>query len=154
MFACMLEEISCTESIFMIHYILLAVCHAELNAILNKISADVKDCTIYVAMFPCNECAKVIIQSGIREVVYASDKHAHKPPYQASRRLFNMAGVKLTSVSCFCSLLFVFDVTCRNSFSVFSAIGFRYPAAAAELVFGECPRHYGFREIIVSDAEA
>jgi dCMP deaminase len=79
--------------------ILITVCHAELNAILNKISADVKDCTIYVAMFPCNECAKVIIQSGIREVVYASDKHAHKPPYQASRRLLNMAGVKLTYVS-------------------------------------------------------
>jgi len=72
------------------------VCHAELNAILNKNSADVKDCTIYVAMFPCNECAKIIVQSGICEVVYASDKHAHKPAYIASRRLLTMANVKLT----------------------------------------------------------
>jgi len=72
------------------------VCHAELNAVLNKIAADVNDCTIYVAMFPCNECAKVIIQSGIREVVYASDKNSHKQEYAASRRLLEMAKVKLT----------------------------------------------------------
>jgi len=77
------------------------VCHAELNAVLNKNTADVKDCTIYVAMFPCNECAKVIVQSGIREVVYASEKNAHKQEYVASRRLLEMAGVKLTSVSHF-----------------------------------------------------
>ena len=51
------------------------VCHAEMNAILNKNSADVERCTIYVALFPCNECAKMIIQSGIKEVVYLSDKH-------------------------------------------------------------------------------
>lgn len=43
-----------------------AVCHAELNAIMNKNSADVKGCTIYVALFPCNECAKLIIQAGRR----------------------------------------------------------------------------------------
>lgn len=42
----------------------LTVCHAELNAIMNKNSADVKDCTMYVALFPCNECAKLIIQAG------------------------------------------------------------------------------------------
>ena len=77
---------------------MLLVCHAELNAVLNKNSADVKNCTIYVAMFPCNECAKVIVQSGIREVVYASDKNSHKQEYTASRRLLEMAGVKLTSV--------------------------------------------------------
>ncbi|XP_048088966.1 deoxycytidylate deaminase-like isoform X18 [Alosa alosa] len=41
------------------------VCHAELNAIMNKNSADVKGCTIYVSLFPCNECTKIIIQSGI-----------------------------------------------------------------------------------------
>jgi len=76
-----------------------AVCHAELNAILNKNSANVKDCTIYVALFPCNECAKIIIQSGISEVVYACDKHADKQETVASRRLLEMAGVKLTSVS-------------------------------------------------------
>jgi dCMP deaminase len=75
---------------------LVTVCHAELNAVLNKISADLKDCTIYVAMFPCNECAKVIIQAGIREVVYASDKHSSRDAYLASRRLMDLAGVKLT----------------------------------------------------------
>ena len=44
------------------------VCHAEMNAIMNKNSADVKNCTMYVALFPCNECAKLIIQSGIKKV--------------------------------------------------------------------------------------
>ena len=48
-----------------------AVCHAELNAIMNKNSADVKGCTMYVALFPCNECAKLIIQAGIKRVVYS-----------------------------------------------------------------------------------
>lgn len=72
------------------------VCHAEVNAILNKNSADLKNCTIYVALFPCNECAKVIIQSRIKEVVYMSDKHAHKQETIASKRLLTAAGVKLT----------------------------------------------------------
>jgi dCMP deaminase len=69
------------------------VCHAELNAILNKNSADVKNCTIYVALFPCNECAKVIIQSGIRCVIYMSDKSHDSPATIASRKLLDMAGV-------------------------------------------------------------
>jgi dCMP deaminase len=56
------------------------VCHAELNAIMNKNSADVKGCRLFVALFPCNECAKLIIQSGIREVVYMSDKHRDQVP--------------------------------------------------------------------------
>ncbi|KAL3880957.1 hypothetical protein ACJMK2_033159 [Sinanodonta woodiana] len=72
----------------------LYVCHAELNAVLNKNSADVKNCTIYVALFPCNECAKVIIQSGIKEVVYYSDKYSDKPEFQASKRMMDLAGVK------------------------------------------------------------
>ena len=54
----------------------LYVCHAEMNAILNKNSADVEQCSIYVALFPCNECAKMIIQSGIKEVIYLSDKNS------------------------------------------------------------------------------
>ncbi|CAM9187070.1 unnamed protein product [Discosporangium mesarthrocarpum] len=70
------------------------VCHAEMNAILNKNSADVRGCRIYVALFPCNECAKLIIQSGIEEVVYLSDKYHSTPSMTASRRLFNMSGVK------------------------------------------------------------
>ncbi|XP_073954593.1 deoxycytidylate deaminase isoform X2 [Choristoneura fumiferana] len=72
----------------------LYVCHAEMNAILNKNAADVKDCSIYVGLFPCNECAKIIIQSGIKEVIYLSDKHAHKPETVASKRMFDAVGVK------------------------------------------------------------
>ncbi|CAG2242042.1 comEB [Mytilus edulis] len=48
----------------------LYVCHAELNAVVNKIQADVKGCRMFVTLFPCNECAKIIIQSGIEEVIY------------------------------------------------------------------------------------
>ncbi len=70
------------------------VCHAELNAIMNKITADLAGCTIYVALFPCNECAKLIIQSGITEVVYLSDKYHDEPPWIASRRMLSLAGVR------------------------------------------------------------
>jgi len=72
----------------------LYVCHAEMNAVLNKNSMDVQDCTIYVALFPCNECAKIIIQSGIKEVVYLSDKYSFKPKMIAAKRMFNASGVK------------------------------------------------------------
>ncbi|CAH0560212.1 unnamed protein product [Brassicogethes aeneus] len=68
------------------------VCHAELNAILNKNCADVKGCRIYVGLFPCNECGKVIIQSGIKEVIYMSDKHSHKPHTIASKLMMDSAG--------------------------------------------------------------
>jgi dCMP deaminase len=69
------------------------VCHAELNAILNSISRDLHGCTIYVALFPCNECAKAIIQSGIKEVVYLSDKYAHTDVVKASKLMMTQAGV-------------------------------------------------------------
>ncbi|CAG5946863.1 unnamed protein product [Menidia menidia] len=69
------------------------VCHAEMNAIMNKNSADVKGCTMYVVLFPCNECAKLIIQAGLKEVVYFSDKYHDKPEYTASRRLLEMAKI-------------------------------------------------------------
>jgi len=72
----------------------LYVCHAELNAILNKNAADVKDCSLYVAMFPCNECSKLIIQAGIREVIYVSDKYSEKMEFKAARILLDMARVK------------------------------------------------------------
>lgn len=65
-----------------------------MNAVLNKNSADVKDCTIYVGLFPCNECAKIIIQSGIREVIYMSDKYAHRKENIAAKRMFDASGVK------------------------------------------------------------
>jgi dCMP deaminase len=72
----------------------ISVCHAEMNAILNRNTADVKNCTMYVALFPCNECAKIIIQSRIREVVYISDKHAEKDATFAAKRMFVAAGIK------------------------------------------------------------
>jgi len=71
------------------------VCHAELNAILNAISRDLSDCTIYVALFPCNECAKAIVQSGIVEVVYLEDKYAETDAVKASKQIFSHSGVKL-----------------------------------------------------------
>ncbi|XP_036956052.1 deoxycytidylate deaminase-like [Acanthopagrus latus] len=70
------------------------VCHAELNAIMNKNSADVKDCTIYVSLFPCNECAKLIIQAGISKVIYLSDKYHDTPEMVASRRLLDAARIQ------------------------------------------------------------
>ncbi|XP_017785242.1 PREDICTED: deoxycytidylate deaminase-like isoform X3 [Nicrophorus vespilloides] len=70
------------------------VCHAELNAILNKNSADLKNCKIYVTLFPCNECAKCVINSGITEVVYISDKYSYKAETIASKEMLNAANIK------------------------------------------------------------
>ena len=70
------------------------VVHAELNAILNSIQ-DLNGCTIYVSLFPCNECAKAIIQSGISEVVYLSDKYSNTDSVKASKMMFKCAGVEL-----------------------------------------------------------
>lgn len=70
------------------------VCHAELNAILNS-TKNLKGCTIYVDLFPCNECAKSIIQSGISEIVYLSDKYNNTDSNTASKKLLNAANVKL-----------------------------------------------------------
>lgn len=72
------------------------VCHAELNAILNAGGNSLKGCRIYVVLFPCNECAKAIIQSGIKEVIYISDKYKDTELVQASKRMLIAAGVKLT----------------------------------------------------------
>lgn len=71
------------------------VVHAELNAILNARGRSVVGTTLYVALFPCNECAKSIIQSGITEVVYLSDKYANTPGTLISKRMLKSAGVKL-----------------------------------------------------------
>ena len=71
------------------------VCHAELNAILNSPSLiDNKNAKIYVALFPCNECAKAIIQSGIKELIYACDKYAQTDAVIASKMMLDRAGVK------------------------------------------------------------
>lgn len=72
----------------------LYVCHAELNAILNCDRGNVRGCTVYTTLFPCNECAKAIIQSGIKEVVYMADKYADTDSVLASKRMFDTAGVK------------------------------------------------------------
>ena len=72
------------------------VVHAELNAILNANGRDLRGCTLYVALFPCNECTKAIIQSGIREVFYLSDKYADTMGNIASKRMLMAAGVKFT----------------------------------------------------------
>ena len=69
----------------------LYVCHAELNAILNSRDSNLEGCRIYVALFPCNECAKAIIQSGIKEVVYLCDKYADTTGVKASKRMFEAA---------------------------------------------------------------
>lgn len=70
------------------------VCHAELNAILNAASPNMKNCKIYVALFPCNECTKALIQSGIRQVYYLSDKYAETDQIIAAKRMMDAAGVK------------------------------------------------------------
>ncbi|MDL2254165.1 dCMP deaminase family protein [Ruminococcaceae bacterium OttesenSCG-928-I18] len=71
------------------------VCHAELNAILNA-GKDLRGSIVYTTLFPCNECAKAIIQSGISEVVYGSDKYADSDETVASKRMFDMVGVHYT----------------------------------------------------------
>ena len=76
------------------------VCHAELNAILNYRGSkkDLEDARIYVDLFPCNECAKIIIQSGIKEVIYLSDKYANSENNIASRKLFDECGVQYNKI--------------------------------------------------------
>lgn len=74
------------------------ICHAELNAILNNIGMDLRGCKIYTALFPCNECAKAIIQSGITEVIYLSDKYAGSDTNKASRLMLDKAGIRCRKV--------------------------------------------------------
>ncbi|MFA6796237.1 MAG: dCMP deaminase family protein [Bacilli bacterium] len=73
----------------------LYVVHAELNAILNA-NKDIRGSKIYVTLFPCNECAKAIIQSGIKEIIFLSDTHRDEPSGKASDRLLSTAGIKIT----------------------------------------------------------
>lgn len=70
------------------------VCHAELNAILNNPGYDLSDAILYTSMFPCNECAKAIIQSGIKEVVYYSNKYPYSDSTAAAKLMFALAKVK------------------------------------------------------------
>mgnify|MGYP002569994796 CR=1 FL=1 len=73
------------------------VCHAELNAILNSIG-NLKGCRIYVSLFPCHECVKAIIQSGISEIIFEDDKYSGTDSDRAAKRMLDAAGVKYTKV--------------------------------------------------------
>ena len=76
------------------------VCHAEMNAILNYRGnrKELENAKIYVDLFPCNECAKLIIQAGIKEVIYLSDKYKDTDGVIASKRLFDTCGVKYSQI--------------------------------------------------------
>jgi dCMP deaminase len=69
------------------------VCHAEMNAIVNSTKADLTGSRLYVSLFPCNECAKLVIQVGIKTVVYLSDKYSENDFFIAARKMLKMAGV-------------------------------------------------------------
>lgn len=69
------------------------VVHAEENAIYNS-NQQVKNCKIYCTLFPCNECVKTIIQSGIKEIIYTSDKYHDKEVWAAARKMLNSAKIK------------------------------------------------------------
>jgi len=79
------------------------VVHAELNAILNS-PRNVNGCRIYVSLFPCNECAKAIIQAGIKEIVYESDKYASTDSTIASKKMLTNAGVSFRQLNYTCSV--------------------------------------------------
>lgn len=70
------------------------VTHSELNAILNYRGGSLEGTKLYVSLFPCNECAKAIIQAGIKTIVYDSDKYADSPSTKASKKMLNAAGVR------------------------------------------------------------
>ena len=78
----------------------LYVCHAEMNAVLNYRGnrKELENAKIYVDLFPCNECAKIIIQAGIKEVVYLCDKYANTDSVIASKKLFDCCGVKYSKI--------------------------------------------------------
>lgn len=69
------------------------VCHAELNAILNNPGIQLKNAKIYVDLFPCNECCKAIIQSGIKEVIYLRDKYKDSENIKASKKMMDLAKI-------------------------------------------------------------
>ena len=72
------------------------VCHAEMNAILNYrgYKKELEGAKVYVDLFPCNECARLIIQSGIKEIIYLSDKHKNDDNVIASKKLLDTCGIK------------------------------------------------------------
>lgn len=81
------------------------VCHAELNAILNSSLPSLKGATLYVGLFPCNECAKAIIQSGIKRIVYLSDKYDGTDGNKASKLMLSQAGVEFGKLETSCDAI-------------------------------------------------
>ncbi len=74
----------------------LYVCHAEFNAILNtRNGSALKGCRLYVTLFPCNECAKACVQVGIKEIIYLDNKYSDTVSVQASKKMLELAGVKI-----------------------------------------------------------
>lgn len=73
----------------------LYVCHAEFNAILNvRNGSSVSGCTVYVTLFPCNECTKAMIQTGIKKIIYLDDKYADHIETKASKKMLDLAAIK------------------------------------------------------------
>ncbi len=73
------------------------VVHAEANAVLNS-TASIKNATLYVTLFPCNECAKLVIQSGIKEIIFIDNKYKDSENNIASKKMLEASGVKLTQM--------------------------------------------------------
>ena len=74
----------------------LYVCHAEFNAILNtRNGSALNGCTLYVTLFPCNECAKAIVQTGIKKIIYLSNKYENSLETRASKKILTLAGVQI-----------------------------------------------------------
>ena len=71
------------------------VVHAEMNAILNAPTTNLKDCSLYVTLFPCNECAKSILQSGITKIYYLENKHAEDDIYVAAKKMFELSKIEV-----------------------------------------------------------
>lgn len=78
----------------------LYVCHAELNALLNYTGTNLQGSRIYTTLFPCNECTKALIQSGIREVIYEEDKYASTVSVIAAKKMMKSAGVLYRAYDC------------------------------------------------------
>ncbi len=72
------------------------VCHAELNAILNRVNTEISGCILYTTLFPCNECTKAIIQSGIKKIIYLSDKYKESDIVKASKKMLDTVGIEYT----------------------------------------------------------
>ena len=72
---------------------------SEVNAILNSISGMLNGCSMYVRLFPCNECAKIIIQSGIKKIIYLSDKYAETDQVKAAKKMFDLSGITYRKIN-------------------------------------------------------